>query len=74
MIPETYCKTLFEACYDAPRYRPGTTELRRLMTGLEFRLLLDDVGCPALELGEVLNAAPTATHLMTCTDRTLCGP
>ncbi|WP_406332827.1 hypothetical protein [Streptomyces sp. NBC_00203] len=64
---------LFEACYEAPGYRPGRAELRKLMTGLELRLLLDGLSCPAEELGELLDAAPAATYLVACTDRTLWG-
>ncbi|MFF7474808.1 ATP-binding protein [Streptomyces sp. NPDC008092] len=64
---------IFEACYEAPGYRPGRAELRALMAGHELRLLLDDVGCPAAELDELLDAAPSATYLMTATERTLWG-
>ncbi|MFG3022534.1 hypothetical protein ACGFZQ_28960 [Streptomyces sp. NPDC048254] len=64
---------VFEACYKAPGYRPGRAELRALMSGYEFRLLLDDIGCPAEELDELLDAAPSAAYLMTTTERTLWG-
>jgi len=71
--PGDVLQDLFEACYEAPGYRPGQAELRKLMTGLEFRLLLDGLSCPAEELGELLDAAPAATYLLACTDRTLWG-
>lgn len=62
---------VFEACYDAPGYRPGPVELRRLMAGVGIRVVLDDLDVTSDQRDMLLDGLPDATVLFTSTERTL---
>ncbi len=56
---------VFEACYDIAGYRPAPVELRRLMSDVDIRLLIDDLNVRAGELDELLDAVPNASVIFT---------
>ncbi|WP_026128298.1 AAA family ATPase [Nocardiopsis halophila] len=62
---------VFAACYDAPGYRPGRTELRRFMADVGATVVLDDLECPREDLDGVLDAVPESAVLLSSTRRTL---
>ncbi|MER7820049.1 ATP-binding protein, partial [Streptomyces sp. NPDC096153] len=64
---------VFEACYDAPGYRPSAAELRRLMAGVTATVVLDDLEAEAGDLATILDALPSATLLCASGRRTLLG-
>ncbi|MGI5259399.1 hypothetical protein [Streptomyces angustmyceticus] len=64
---------VFEACYDASGYRPSRTELRRLMSGVDVALVLDDLDCASDELDGLLDTFPDAPVLSSGVRRTLWG-
>jgi hypothetical protein len=64
---------LFEACYDAPGYRPSPTELRRLMAGVQVCLILDDLTCDSHQLNTMLDTVKDGRVLYSATERTLWG-
>ncbi|MGW7520489.1 hypothetical protein ACWGJ2_33405 [Streptomyces sp. NPDC054796] len=64
---------VFEACYEAPGYRPGPTELRRLMAQVRIRVVLDDLEVDAQKLDTVLDAVPASVLLYAGVRRTLLG-
>ncbi|RAY12814.1 hypothetical protein DPM19_22610 [Actinomadura craniellae] len=62
---EDVLQEVFEACYDTGGYRPGRTELRRLLAAVEVCLLVDDLEFPAGELELVMNTVAAATVVFT---------
>ncbi len=64
---------VFEACYDAPGYRPSPTELRRLMAGVRVSLVLDDLSCDSEQLNALLDTLRDGRVLYSATERTLWG-
>ncbi|MFJ8719396.1 hypothetical protein ACIRD9_40525 [Streptomyces violaceus] len=64
---------VFEACYDAPGYRPSPTELRRLMAGVRVCLLLDDLTCDSHLLSTMLDTVRDGRVLYSATERSLWG-
>ncbi|WP_157855760.1 ATP-binding protein [Streptomyces aureocirculatus] len=64
---------VFEACYDAPGYRPAPTELRRLMARVTVDVVLDDLETGAADLDGVLDALPSSVLLCASGRRTLLG-
>ncbi|MDX3129796.1 ATP-binding protein [Streptomyces europaeiscabiei] len=64
---------VFEACYDAPGYRPGAIELRRLMADVGISLVLDDLECSSDELDAVLDTVTAAAVLYSAARRSLWG-
>ncbi|WJV47321.1 hypothetical protein [Streptomyces flavofungini] len=64
---------VFEACYDAPGYRPSATELRRLMAAVTVTVVLDDLEAEAADLDAVLDALPSSVLLYAGGQRTLLG-
>ncbi|KUF19373.1 ATP-binding protein [Streptomyces silvensis] len=64
---------VFEACYDAPGYRPAPTELRRLMAGVAADVVLDDLEAATADLDGVLDALPSSVLLFASGRRTLLG-
>ena len=66
-------QSVFEACYDAPGYRPSQVELRRLMSGLDVCLVVDDLELPDTEREAFLQAVPDARLLYSAADRSLRG-
>ncbi|SPF04078.1 ATP-binding protein [Streptomyces sp. MA5143a] len=64
---------VFEACYDAPGYRPGAIELRRLMADVGINLVLDDLECSSDELDAVLDTVTAAAVLYSAAWRSLWG-
>lgn len=64
---------VFEACYDAPGYRPGAIELRRLMANVGISLVLDDLECSSDELDAVLDTVTAAAVLYSAAQRSLWG-
>jgi hypothetical protein len=69
--PTDLLQDVFEACYDAPGYRPTEVELRRLMAGVDIRLLIDDLAQPPDERAALLDGAPDASVLFTSAERTV---
>ena len=64
---------IFEGCYDTSGYRPGPTELRRLLAGVRVCVLADDLVCSPDELLTILDAAPDAAFVLAAPDRELWG-
>jgi energy-coupling factor transporter ATP-binding protein EcfA2 len=64
---------VFEATYDVAGYRPTPAELRRLMSGVELRLLIDDLDVSADERAELLDGLPDASVIFTSVRRSLWG-
>ncbi|MGW7537594.1 sensor domain-containing protein [Amycolatopsis sp. NPDC054798] len=62
---------VFEACYEAPGYRPSPAELRRLMTEVPLLLLVDDLDRSADERAVLLDGMPEATVVCTATERSV---
>src|SRR5262249_22992822 len=61
---------LFDSCYDSTGYRPSPVELRRLMGGLPFNLIIDDLEVPSADLTSLLDAVPDARVVWTSVERT----
>jgi hypothetical protein len=59
---------VFEACYDNAVYRPGPVELRRLMAGMRFRLVVDHLACPSQQWPSFLDAVPDAVVVAAVAD------
>jgi hypothetical protein len=68
---EDLLQDLFESCFDSTGYRPSAVELRRLMSGLRFSLILDDLDVADDELAALLEAAPDAWVVRTRVNRSL---
>jgi hypothetical protein len=51
---------VFEACYHSETYKPGPGRLRELLTGIEFCLVIDHLGCSPQEWASLLQAVPDA--------------
>ncbi|MFD9367431.1 ATP-binding protein, partial [Streptomyces sp. NPDC060020] len=66
-------QSVFEACYDAPGYRPGEGELHRLLAGLRLCVVVDDLDIPARELTRLQDAMPSATLAFSSGERLLWG-
>jgi hypothetical protein len=64
---------IFEACYDASGYRPGPTELARMMAGVRACVLADDLECTPDEVQAILDAAPDAAFVFSAAERELWG-
>ncbi|WP_370937666.1 sensor domain-containing protein [Amycolatopsis sp. cg13] len=62
---------VFEACFEAPGYRPSPAELRRLMADVPLLVLVDDLDWSADERAVLLDGAPEATVVCTATERTV---
>lgn len=62
---------VFEACYDIAGYRPSPVELRRLMSGVDIRLLIDDLDVPDDQRDELLDGVPDAALIFTSVRRSL---
>ncbi|GFH36025.1 ATP-binding protein [Streptomyces pacificus] len=71
--PGDVLQDVFEACYDAPGYRPAHTELRRLMADVTADIVLDDLEVEAEDLDTVLDALPSSALLYASGQRTLLG-
>ncbi|MGW5347205.1 hypothetical protein [Streptomyces sp. NPDC004050] len=66
-------QSVFEACYDAPGYRPGEGELHRLLADLRLCVVIDDLDVPARELTRLQDAVPSGTVAFTSRERLLWG-
>ncbi|MFD0635211.1 PQQ-binding-like beta-propeller repeat protein [Catenulispora yoronensis] len=66
--PGDVLQDVFEACYDAPGYRPKPGELRRLMTGVPVVVLVDDFRGGARSWEEFLDSVPDAVGVATSAD------
>lgn len=64
---------IFEACYDTSGYRPGSTELRRLMSGVRVCVLADDLVASDDSLAMILDTAPDTAFAFAAVDRELWG-
>lgn len=64
---------IFEGAYDTSGFRPGPTELRRLLTGVRVCVVADDLVCSPDELLTILDAAPDAAFVLAAPDRELWG-
>lgn len=62
---------IFEACFDSLGYRPTPVELRRLMSGVNFQLLIDDLDLPADQIDTLLDGVCDATVVFTSLRRSL---
>lgn len=62
---------VFEACYDVAGYRPSPVELRRLMSGMDIRLLIDDLDVSDDQRDELLDGVPDAAVIFTSVRRSL---
>ncbi|MET9258915.1 ATP-binding protein [Amycolatopsis sp. NPDC004079] len=62
---------VFEACFEAPGYRPSPAELRRLMADVPLLVLVDDLDWSADERAVLLDGAPEATVVCTATERSV---
>lgn len=71
--PEDVAQDMFEACYDAHGYAPSRPELRRLMTGIEMTVYVDNAEYTAEQLRTLMDAAPHATFVFAGRDRSLLG-
>jgi len=58
---------IFEACYDAPGFRPGQAELRRLMAGVQVCVVADDLDATPEQLAalhqKVVGTSPVGAIL-----------
>jgi energy-coupling factor transporter ATP-binding protein EcfA2 len=63
----------FEATYDIAGYRPTPVELRRLMSGVDIRLLVDDLDVSAEERAELLEGLPDASVIFTSVRQSVWG-
>ncbi|MFJ4705037.1 AAA family ATPase [Streptomyces anulatus] len=71
--PEDLAQEIFEACYEAPGYAPTGPELRRLMTGIEVMVYVDDAELSPERLRLLADAAPDATFVFASRERSLLG-
>ncbi|MEU9926451.1 ATP-binding protein [Streptomyces anulatus] len=71
--PEDLAQEIFEACYEAPGYAPTGPELRRLMTGVEVTVYVDDAELTPERLRLLADAAPDATFVFASRERSLLG-
>ncbi|GAA0642757.1 hypothetical protein GCM10010174_76820 [Kutzneria viridogrisea] len=62
---------VFEACYDTAGYRPSTVEIRRLMSGVDVLVLVDDLELTAEQREELLDGVPDAAVAFTSVRRAL---
>ncbi|MFC0542272.1 hypothetical protein [Kutzneria chonburiensis] len=69
--PGDVLQDVFEACYETAGYRPSPVELRRLLSGVDICLLLDDLDLADTERDEFLDAVPDAAVVFTCQQRSL---
>ncbi|MFK0258296.1 hypothetical protein [Streptomyces sp. NPDC090445] len=66
-------QSLFEACWDAPGYRPGEAELQRLLADLRLCVVIDDLDVPARGLTRILDTVPSGALAFTSRERLLWG-
>ncbi|MFD7628932.1 ATP-binding protein [Streptomyces sp. NPDC059851] len=66
-------QSLFEACWDAPGYRPGEAELQRLLADLRLCVVIDDLDVPTRGLTRLLDTMPSGTLAFTSRERLLWG-
>ncbi|MFE6844681.1 hypothetical protein [Streptomyces sp. NPDC057686] len=66
-------QSVFEACYDAPGYRPADGELHRLLAGLRLCVVVDDLDLPAGELTRLQDTMPSGTVAFSSRERLLWG-
>ncbi|NDZ61352.1 ATP-binding protein [Streptomyces anulatus] len=71
--PEDLAQEIFEACYEAPGYAPTGPELRRLMTGVEVTVYVDDAELTPERLRLLADAAPDASFVFASRERSLLG-
>ncbi len=64
---------VFEICYDAGGYAPSAAELRRLMSGVEVTVYLDNADLSAEQLRLLADSAPDATFVLASHIRSLLG-
>jgi hypothetical protein len=69
--PGDVLQDVFEACYETAGYRPSPVELRRLLTGVDICLLLDDLDLSDTERDDFLDAVPDAAVVFTGQQRSL---
>jgi hypothetical protein len=69
--PGDVLQDVFEACYETAGYRPSPVELRRLLSGVDICLLLDDLDLTDAERDEFLDAVPNAAVVFTGQQRSL---
>jgi hypothetical protein len=67
--PEDLLQDVFEACFDIVGYRPSPVELRRLMSDVDIRLVVDDLSDD--QRAELLDGVPDATVIFTSVRRAL---
>ncbi|MEU9146036.1 ATP-binding protein [Streptomyces sp. NPDC048349] len=70
---EDLAQSVFEACYDAPGYRPGDGELHRLLAGIRLCVVVDDLDVPARELTRLQDTMPSGTVAFSSRERLLWG-
>lgn len=62
---------VFEACYETAGYRPSPVELRRLLSGVDLCLLLDDLDLSDAQRDEFLDVVADAAVVFTSQQRSL---
>jgi hypothetical protein len=60
---------VFEACYETYGYKPGPTDLSRLMSGVRVCVVADDLDCTPDELTAVMDAVPDASFVFSAEAR-----
>uniref|UniRef100_UPI002A8377FD ATP-binding protein n=1 Tax=Streptomyces sp. CRN 30 TaxID=3075613 RepID=UPI002A8377FD len=71
--PEDLAQDMFEACYESSGYAPSSSELRRLMSGLELTVYVDNADYSAERLRTFMDAAPDATFVIASREGRLLG-
>lgn len=66
-------QSVFEACYDAPGYRPAAGELHRLLAGLRLCVVIDDLDLAAADLTRLQDTMPSGTVAFSSRERLLWG-
>ncbi len=64
---------IFEICYDAGGYAPSAAELRRLMSGVDVTVYLDNADLSAEQVRLLADSAPDATFVLASHTRSLLG-
>lgn len=70
---EDLAQEVFEACYQTAGYAPSAAELRRLMTGVQVTVYVDNADLTSEQMLTLTDAAPDATFVFASHDRSLWG-
>ena len=66
-------QTLFDLFFEAPDYKPNPTQLENSFQDISALVFLDDTGLSRQGVGDLINALPISTVLLTSDTRTLRG-